>query len=71
VKRIPQHDIGMNCQEEAVATSITNLAGRDIEALKRMCKGVWPACEFYKGGTHLRVLIEGTSNGKSFYVETI
>ena len=70
MKRKPEYDRALDAQAEAVATALTNYANGDLAELKRMCQGVWPKCDFYKGGTHMRVLIEGTSNGKSFYIET-
>ncbi len=71
MKRIPNYDRGIGAQAEAVATAITNYANGNLEELKRMCQAIWPGCDFYKGGTHLRVLIDGTSHGRSFYVETL
>jgi hypothetical protein len=43
----------------------------DLEHLKRMCKGVWPECDFYKGGTHIRVLVSGKSDGPSVYINLV
>lgn len=40
----------------------------DEEHFVRICKGVWPECDFYRGGTHLRVLVNGRSNGPSVYI---
>jgi hypothetical protein len=43
----------------------------DEAHFKSVCKGVWPLCDFYRGGTHLRVMIEGHSGGESFYVNLV
>ena len=69
MKHLPQHDCHLDAQSQAVATAIVNLANGDRAELQRMAVGIWPRCEFYLGGTHIRCLIEGTANGKSFYVE--
>lgn len=70
MKRKPEYDRGLDARGEALATALTNYANGNLEELKRLCQAVWPACDFYRGGTHIRVLIEGTSDGKSFYIET-
>jgi hypothetical protein len=67
----PEYACHLHEAGKALATALVNYADGDYEEFKRMCQGVWPHCDFYRGGTHLRVLIEGTSNGASFYVETI
>ena len=69
MKHLPQYDCYLDVRSQFVATAIVNLANGDLEELRRMAVGIWPRCEVYFGGTHIRFLIEGTSNGKSFYVE--
>jgi hypothetical protein len=43
----------------------------DEEHFRRICKGVWPECDFYSGSTHFRVLVNGRSNGPSVYVNLV
>jgi len=43
----------------------------DEAHFKEMCTGIWPRCNFYRGGTHLRVLVNGQSNGPSVYINLI
>lgn len=43
----------------------------DGEHFTQMCKGVWPECDLYRGGTHLRVLVNGKSDGPSVYVNLV
>ncbi len=71
LQRKPEHDVNLDGQLQQFATLLVNLAHSDLQELYRLCLAVWPKCNFYRGGTHVRVFIEGTSNGKSFYVETI
>lgn len=66
----PENAVKADVRLLALATALVNYAD-SLEHLKSMCASIWPGCDFYRGGTHVRVLIEGTSGGKSFYVETL
>lgn len=70
MKHKPEYAVKADVRLLALATALVNYA-ESIEHLKCMCASIWPECDFYRGGTHVRVLIEGTSFGKSFYVETV
>ncbi|MEW6304400.1 MAG: hypothetical protein AB1705_13060 [Verrucomicrobiota bacterium] len=41
----------------------------DKEHLIQVAKTLWPRCEVYHGHTHIRLLLDGTSHGKSLYVD--
>lgn len=44
----------------------------DEAHFKEMCEGIWPRCSFYRGGTHLRVLVSGDEgNGPSVYINLV
>jgi hypothetical protein len=43
----------------------------DERHFRDMCAGIWPRSDIYRGGTHLRVLVDGQSNGPSVYVNLV
>ena len=50
-----------------------SLSKLEVEQLKKACRAIWPDCDIYQGGTHIRVTPAGAfkhcSPCPSFYVD--
>jgi len=50
--------------------AIVSIAGTP-EKLLEMATSLWPQLEFYRGHTHLRLMLTGKAEGDSVYVELV
>lgn len=51
-----------------LVAAIVNFAGTP-EKLLEMSTSLWPQLQFYRGHTHLRLMLAGKAEGDSVYVE--